>query len=1044
MAQFDLVAFLASSTPQMKAAFLREALSQLPKNQEEIHHRIELCRQGLALVEKKEYPALWADLHLEMANSLAKSPKGSREGKSNLELAIDHYKQALTVYTRMEAPKDWAATQYSLGAAYVDRIRGERADNLKQAIAYFNQALTVYTSMSNPQEWAATQHMLGVAYYCRTDQRSHYLEWSHNLEQAIAYFNHALTVYSYEAAPELWAGTQHFLGVAYGDRISGERTDNLEKAITHYNEALRVRTRAPEDCSKTQHCLGAAYVDRIRGERADNLEQAIGWLNEALETRTRRAAPQEWARTQHHLGTAYLKRIRGKRSHNLEQAIAHFKQALRVRTYDANPQEWAESKHNLAAAYLESKHIHGERADNVEQAIAIFKQMLQVRTREVDPQGWADAQHMLAVAYAKRLLGKVADNLEETIAHCYEAQAVQTREANPTAWAEIQLTLGNAYGDRRLHGKRAGNVDKAITRYNEAIDVYTLQHFPDGFQRAQRNLGHLHFEEGAWPAALAAYQEAIRAERVLLVGAYTEAGQQALVAETAELYTRAAYALLKVGRIGEALAQLEKGKTRLLSQALALDEVNMNALSDSQQDLLCRLRRNIRVLKNEMRLPSSPARYDGRKVAWALSQHSTELHNLIEQVRTTNPDFMPDGLRLSEILSLIPPAMALVAPMVTSHGSAVFVVPTGLQSVGPEHVLWLDEFKQADLKGLLGSVEEARLDGWLGAYFNAPTNLTAWFDVIVSTGQVLWRQVMAPIAERLATLQVTQVLFMPQGGLGLLPLHAAWREIDGTRRYFIDEYAITYVPSAYAHKMSLERMRDPQRREHSLLAVINPTEDLPFASVEGAQVASLFDTGNAHVLPGAEATAQAVIGQATAGYVHFACHGFYDWDDPMRSGVDLANRKPLTVAQIIGELNLKSTRLVTLSGCETGITDIRHSPDEYLGMPAGFLQAGAPAVVSTLWEVIDLSTMLVMKRFYQLHLRDGLDLPEALRQAQLWLRDVTASELAQRFADEALVSSTHTPIEIASEYLSRFATQEPSQRPFAHPFYWAAFTFSGV
>jgi len=36
------------------------------------------------------------------------------------------------------------------------------------------------------------------------------------------------------------------------------------------------------------------------------------------------------------------------------------------------------------------------------------------------------------------------------------------------------------------------------------------------------------------------------------------------------------------------------------------------------------------------------------------------------------------------------------------------------------------------------------------------------------------------------------------------------------------------------------------------------------------------------------------------------------------------------------------------------------------------------------------------------------------------------------------------PIEAASESFGRFAAKDPAHRPFAHPFYWAAFTFSGA
>lgn len=242
-------------------------------------------------------------------------------------------------------------------------------------------------------------------------------------------------------------------------------------------------------------------------------------------------------------------------------------------------------------------------------------------------------------------------------------------------------------------------------------------------------------------------------------------------------------------------------------------------------------------------------------------------------------------------------------------------------------------------------------------------------------------------------------------------------------------------------------MRNARRREHSLLAVINPTDDLPFAPVEGEQLACIFGRRNSVILSGNKATSQAVK-DADATYLHFACHGFYHWGEPMQSGLVLAKSEKFTLSQIISVLHLDNTRLVTLSACETGIIDIRQSPDEYLGLPAGFLQAGAPAVVSTLWAVNDLSTMLLMEHFYKLHLQQEQDPPHALQQAQIWLRNLTAGELAQRFADaeEALLLQTnaHLPQEMVSTYFARFASQDRANRPFAHPYYWAAFTFSGA
>ncbi len=1014
-------------------------IGQTPRSLQEMSRHIELCRRALSLVDKGEDSFLWATLHLEIADSLIRIPKAS--SVENVELAIKHYNQALEGFRPETDPKDWAQVQHNLAIVYRRRIRGARAENLEQAIAHAYQALTVCTPEVDPELWARTHNNLASSYRDRIHG-----ERAENLEEVIAHAQQALTVYTREAFPADWAKTQHNLMGIYLERIRGERAENLEQAIRHAHQALTVHTAKaePELWAKTLHNLAIVYRRRIRGERAENLEQAITYAYQALTVYTPELYPEFWAGIQDNLASAYQLRICGDRAENLEQAIAHYQQALAVRTRETDRANWAKTEHNLASAY--QLRIHGDRAENLEQAIAHYQQALAVTTREAAPERWALIQNSLANAYRRRIRGAEEENLEQAIAHYQQALTVHSREAFPVDWAAIQNNLLSTYRDH-IRGERAENLKEAITHAQQALTVYTREAFPINFLTTQQNLGYLHAKEGEWKSALTAYQEAARVGEMLFDAAYTEPGRQAEVAEIADLYALTAYALLKAGRPGEALVQLEQSKIRLLSQALALNEVDLTCLPQSQQNILRSLRQTLRALETEMRLPAdTPTRRDHRELAQALNHVRTELKDAIARIRVAHPEFMSDGLVLPEILALIPPGAALVAPLVTSQGSAVFVVPAGLQSVGSEHVLWVDSYKEDDLQILLRVLtEEAQLSGWLGAYSNARTNVTAWLDTIETTGRILWADVIAPIAERLEALKVTQVLLMPQGGLGLLPLHAAWHEVNGIRRYFIDEFAVTYLPSGYAHKVSLERIKDPQRYTRSVVAIINPTDDLPFTASEGEQVARLFHNDKSTVLSGEAATAEAVRKQGFVGYVHFACHGFYQWDDPMQSGLKLANHEPLTLTQI-GQLNLNKTRLITLSACETGITDIRQSPDEYLGLPAGFLQAGTPAVISTLWAVNDLSTMLLMERFYCLHLKKEMAIPEALRQAQLWLRDVTARELAQRFADEedALLSSTRMSINTASDYFTRFTNLDPEEKPFAHPYYWAAFTFSGA
>lgn len=257
---------------------------------------------------------------------------------------------------------------------------------------------------------------------------------------------------------------------------------------------------------------------------------------------------------------------------------------------------------------------------------------------------------------------------------------------------------------------------------------------------------------------------------------------------------------------------------------------------------------------------------------------------------------------------------------------------------------------------------------------------------------------------------------------------------------------MTYAPSAYALSISHRRLQDQRRHHSSLLAVIDPTQDLAFAYLEGTVVADFFDSAARKILVSREASRETVI-QATPGYsyLHYSCHGFYDWQDVMRSGLVLAENQVLTLADIISSLDLSASRLVTLSASETGLAEFEQSSDEFISLSAGFLQIGAPGVISTLWGEGDLSTALLIMRFYHNHLNKNLPPAAALRQAQRWLRDLTLAEFERETA-YLQMSDPHFYIKLESTRRVLLAQYEDntSACPFAHPFYWAAFTFYGA
>ena len=1011
---------------------------------ENIEQAIHYYQQALLEFTHKEFPEQWATIQNNLAIAYANRMHESWPG--NLERAIHHYRQALLEFTQIANPSDWAMVQNNLGKTYIDRIYGKRAENIEKAIYHYQQALLVYTQTTYPTDWAMTQNNLAAAY------RNHiYGNRSENVELAIYHYQQAQLVYTQTAYPADWAMIQNNLGLAYEERIDGKQAENVEKAIYHFEQALLHRTRAtfPKQWAGIHNNLATAYRNRILGERAENIELAIYHCQQALLVFTQSTYSQKWAMVQNNLAAAYIYRIHGKQSENIEKAIIHYKQALSLRTRIAFPVDWAESQNNLAAAYL--YRIQGKQSENIEKAIYYYQQALLVYTKAEYPEKWAMVENNLAAAYYSRLRGDPAENLEQAIYHYQQALTIYIRKAFPERWSLTQHNLGQAYTNRR-HGLRKKNFDLAVYHFNNALFIRSIELLPAAHLQTQTNLGDLLFNNQKWEVAQSAYEGAILAGKYLLETAFTEQGRKSEIRETSQLFTRSAYCLWQLGKLSAAFQQLEQGRTRLLSQSLALGDVNLADLPVEQQTIIQNLRQTIRTLEGEMRLPlDTPAQRSDRVLAEELKQARAALSQQLADIRAEHPDFIPTALDTPAMLQLIPDHGALVVPCITSQGSFVFILPTGATQVTSEHILPLPELTESTLtRWLHGVPDEPNLGGWLGSYERflrrEEGSFHHWQDTIDAMNQQLWQVLMGPIHEQLQAVGIqpgASILLLPPGGLGLLPLHATGPNAHYT---FGDMYCVTYASSAYAYSISQRRATQPARQAQSLFAVINPTGDLRYTPIEGERIAPLFPPEVQTMLVETEAVQEACLTHAPHhAYLHFSCHGAYNWQAPMQSGLQLANEETLTLDDILRHLDLTNARLVTLSACETGISEFRESPDEYVGLPAGFLQAGAPAVVSTLWAVNDLSTMLLMERFYQLHLQDGLGFAMALQGAQQYLRQLTAADLRRRFREERalLLEPKMSTFNVSMGY-RRFASMDPEELPFEHPYYWAAFTFSGA
>lgn len=157
----------------------------------------------------------------------------------------------------------------------------------------------------------------------------------------------------------------------------------------------------------------------------------------------------------------------------------------------------------------------------------------------------------------------------------------------------------------------------------------------------------------------------------------------------------------------------------------------------------------------------------------------------------------------------------------------------------------------------------------------------------------------------------------------------------------------------------------------------NPTGDLHYAEIEAHKVAKRFNT---QPLIGSLATKDAVLKRLSDAHIaHFATHAYFDFKDPLSSGIVLADGV-LTAREVVS-LQISPTLLV-LSGCETGMANALGG-DEMAGLTQAFLQGGARSLLVSLWQVNDPSTAFLMDVFYDAWLEKGEDKAGALNQAMV-------------------------------------------------------------
>ncbi|MGE3808312.1 MAG: CHAT domain-containing protein, partial [Gemmataceae bacterium] len=252
-----------------------------------------------------------------------------------------------------------------------------------------------------------------------------------------------------------------------------------------------------------------------------------------------------------------------------------------------------------------------------------------------------------------------------------------------------------------------------------------------------------------------------------------------------------------------------------------------------------------------------------------------------------------------------------------------------------------------------------------------------------------------------------------------------------------------------------------QSGELSLLRGDKAWPPLPGTRLEARSLTALVNKST--LLQGSQANEERLAKLAAADelkqfrLLHLATHGEANALQPAETALILAQNqvpaKPksgrLTVRTVLKDWELDAD-LVVLSACQSGLGKAT-AGDGMLGFTQALLQKGARSVVLSRWKVDDTATALLMVRFYEnlLGRREGLKQPleraEALAEAKTWLRTLTRDQAEHHLASlvQGVPRGERGTIKAALPTRQPEETKPQQDRPFAHPYYWAAFILLG-
>jgi hypothetical protein len=276
----------------------------------------------------------------------------------------------------------------------------------------------------------------------------------------------------------------------------------------------------------------------------------------------------------------------------------------------------------------------------------------------------------------------------------------------------------------------------------------------------------------------------------------------------------------------------------------------------------------------------------------------------------------------------------------------------------------------------------------------------------------LWDNMAEPVLRTLGFARTPEsdvdwphIWWIPMGLLTLFPIHAAGYHGNSEGNTVLDRVISSYAPTAKALSQArnqVKRLESTTSAPSVLLVSMPETANRPNLENtihEIATINAVLPHWIARIHLTNPTTSEVLQNIETCSVVHFACHGEVD-ADPSKSQILLQDWdvNPCTVSSLT-DLNLRRAQFAYVSTCHAAKSRHTNLLDESINIAGGFLLAGFPSVIGTLWQIADKRSVQIARRVYgSMSCGDGqLEIRNAAYGLHFALREARADLLNEGF-----------------------------------------------